>query len=106
MKKFDEFLNEGYKRSVKLEHKNNPRLVITFDVIGGRIQNIDKPDNIRFPYHEGEPYNRGVETWCCNNNYLMNGEDQCPEPKIFGVKISDVSQGHKWRYLFPNKFRK
>lgn len=105
MKKFDEFINESYKRSVELKNKYNPSLVITFDVIGGRIQNIVKLDSIRFPYQEGQPYNRGIETWCCNNNYYMDGKDTCPEKKVFGIRKKDIPQGHPLRTIYPNKFR-
>jgi len=48
---------------------------------------------------------RNVETWACNNNFYMDDRDTCPEEKIFGVKVSDVPQGHEWRTIFPNKFR-
>jgi hypothetical protein len=107
MKKFDEFINENSgKRTVKLKNKNNASLIITFDVIGGIIKNITKDDNIRFPYKEGQPYNRGMETWCCNNNYYMDGKDTCPEKKVFGMRTKDIPQGHELRYLFPNKFKK
>lgn len=105
MKKFDEFINEGYKRSVELQNKRNASLIITFDVIGGRIQNIVKSNNVRFPYSEGQPYNRGVETWCCNNNYLMDGKDTCPEEKVFGIRKKDIPKGDPLRYIYPNKFK-
>jgi len=105
MKNFKEF-NESLKREVKLQHKNNPGLIITFDVIDGRIYNIKNNSRMRFPYIEGQNYTRNMESWCCNNNFKLNGEDTCPEPKIFGIKASDVPQGHELRYLFPNKFKK
>ena len=25
--------------------------------------------------------------------------------KIFGVRSSDVPQGHEWRHIFPHKFK-
>jgi hypothetical protein len=49
--------------------------------------------------------NRNIEVWACNNNFLMDGKDTCPEKKIFGVRASDVPQGHEWRHIFPNKFK-
>ena len=106
MEKFDDFINEAYKRSVELKNKRNNTLIITFDVIGGIMQNIVTPDGIRFPYEEGQPYNIGMETWCCNNNYLMDGKDMCPEPKIFGMRAKDIPQGHPLRSIYPGKFRK
>jgi hypothetical protein len=39
------------------------------------------------------------------NNFLMDGQDTCPEKKIFGVRASDVPQGHEWRHIFPHKFK-
>ena len=105
MKKFDEFINENYKRTVELQNKQNRTLMITFDVIDGRIQNIVKSSNVRFPYKEGQPYNRGIETWCCNNNYLMNGEDTCPEEKVFGIRKKDIPKGDPLRYIYPGKFK-
>jgi hypothetical protein len=40
------------------------------------------------------------------NNRMVREMDPCPEEKIFGVKAKDVPQGHEWRRLFPNKFRR
>jgi hypothetical protein len=105
MKKFDDFINEAYVRKVELVSKRNNSLTITFDVIGSRIQNIVNNANIRFPYVEGQPFNRDVETWCCNNNFLLDGKDTCPEEKIFGMRKKDIPQGHPLRTIYPNKFR-
>ena len=27
------------------------------------------------------------------------------QKKIFGVRSSDVPQGHEWRHIFPHKFK-
>jgi hypothetical protein len=70
-----------------------------------RIVEIENNSPIRFPFSKGQSWNRNVEVWACNNNFLMDGKDTCPEKKIFGVKTSDVPQGHEWRHIFPNKFR-
>ena len=48
--------------------------------------------------------------WACNHGFKWregNGPDKDPYPekRIFGVKVSDVPQGHEWRKIFPNKFR-
>ena len=106
MKKFDEFINESYVRKIELKHKNNPNLTITFEVKDGRIFNIENNARMRFPYIEGQYFNRNMETWCCNNNFLLDEKDTCPEPKVFGIRTKDIPQGHELRYLFPNKFRK
>jgi hypothetical protein len=105
MKKFDDFINEAYIRKVELVSKRNSSLSITFDVIDSRIQNIINNANIRFPYVEGRPFNRDIETWCCNNNFLLDGKDTCPEEKIFGIRKKDIPQGHPLRTIYLNKFR-
>jgi len=83
---------------------------ITFDVINGTMLNINNQSGVNFPYMDNRPYHRNVETWACNHGFKWregNGHDTdpCPEKRIFGVKVSDVPQGHEWRLLFPNKFR-
>lgn len=82
------------------------RARITLTVQGGRIESIDNPRGMRFPWSVGQAINRSLETWACNNGFTINGNDPCPEEKIFGVKTSDVPRGHEWRMIFPNKFRK
>lgn len=74
----------------------------------GRITKIEKPNHVhvRFPFLVGQVLNRSVETWACNNNFYIDGKDTCPEEKIFGIRKSDIPQGHELRNLFPNKFRK
>ena len=63
------------------------------------------PMGVRFPFSVGQLLQRNVEVWACNNNFLMDDKDTCPEKKIFGVKPSDVPKGHEWRTIYPNKFR-
>ena len=92
------------KRSIVLESRQKRK--ITFDVEGGKIQNIVNESGVRFPYHVGEHYNRNIENWCCNNGFTMNGEDMCPEEKLFGVKVSQYPKGSPERLIFPKKFRK
>jgi len=104
MKKFEEFINEAYSRKVELVSKRNSTLKITFDVIGSIMQNIVNNSNIRFPYDEGQLYSRNIETWCCNNNFLLDGRDTCPE-KIFGIRKKDIPKGHPLRTTYPSKFR-
>ena len=73
-------------------------------VDAGRITEIENETGMRFPFSVGQILNRTAEVWACNNNFLMDGKDTCPEKKIFGVKSSDVPQGHEWRHIFPHKF--
>lgn len=105
MKNFNEFINEGKNRTVELTHKHNRSLKITFDIEGGRVKNIKKPNGIRFLFEEGQMYDRGIETWCCNNNYFLDGKDTCPEEKVFGIRKKDIPKGDPLRITYPNKFR-
>jgi len=36
---------------------------------------------------------------------MIDGKDTCPEKKVFGIKVSDIPQGHEFRKLYPNKFK-
>jgi hypothetical protein len=92
--------------SITFTNKRNPRLVITIQLdTKRRISEIENKTGIRFPFSVGQPLNRNIEVWACNNNFLMDGKDTCPEKKIFGVRASDGPQGHEWRHIFPNKFK-
>jgi hypothetical protein len=92
--------------SITFTNKRNPRLVITIQLdTKRRISEIENKTGIRFPFSVGQLLNRNIEVWACNNNFLMDGKDTCPEKKIFGVRASDVPQGHEWRHIFPNKFK-
>jgi|688.fasta_scaffold132098_2 hypothetical protein len=94
-----------YEREVVFTNKRNPRLsIIVKKNPDGRITNIENETGMRFPFSVGQILNRTAEVWACNNNFLMDGKDTCPEKKIFGVKASDVPQGHEWRHIFPHKF--
>lgn len=97
---------ESYgEKSITFKHKSNPNLIIEIDCQFGKIKKIKNDKNFRFPFSIGQSVNRSLEVWACSNNFYMNGEDTCPEKKIFGIKVSDVPKGHEWRYIFPNKFR-
>jgi hypothetical protein len=98
----DESIQE---REVKFTNKRNPRLeIVVTKSPDGRITGIENETGIRFPFSVGQLLQRNVEVWACNNNFLMDGKDTCPEKKIFGVKTKDVPQGHEWRHIFPHKF--
>lgn len=99
-------IKEGINlREVKFTGKRNPRLeIVVTKTPDGRITNIENETGIRFPFSVGQILNRTAEVWACNNNFLMDGKDTCPEKKIFGVRASDVPQGHEWRHIFPHKF--
>lgn len=94
------------EREVIFTNKRNRNLIFSvFKFPDGRISKIDKPQNIRFPFSVGQLFNRSVEIWACNNNYLMDGKDTCPEKKVMGIRVSDIPKGHELRHLYPNKFR-
>ena len=103
LKKF----NESVETEIVFKGKRNPNLVIMVKKgPDGRITSIVNKSGIRFPFQIGQLFQRNIETWACNNNFYMNGKDTCPEKKIFGVRASDVPQGHEWRHIYPNKFKK
>ena len=95
-----------HEREVVFTNKRNPRLkIIVTKSPDGRIVNIENGTGMRFPFSVGQILNRTAEVWACNNNFLMDGKDTCPEKKIFGVRAKDVPQGHEWRHIFPHKFK-
>jgi hypothetical protein len=102
-----DLIGEGlHEIEIRFTNKRNPRLeIVVTKSPDGRITNIENETGIRFPFSVGQLLNRTAEVWACNNNFLMDGQDTCPEKKIFGVKTSDVPQGHEWRHIFPNKFK-
>jgi hypothetical protein len=79
---------------------------IIIKVEGGRIKEVENIRNLKFPFNIGQPYNMSIKTWACNNGYNMDGQDPCPEQKIFGIRTKDIPQGHELRMMFPHKFKK
>jgi hypothetical protein len=96
---------ESYSDSEKITLASKQNRDIIFTVKGGRIESIENNAGLRFPYSIGQSYNMGMKTWACNNGFKCNGEDPCPEEKIFGIREKDIPQGHELRLLFPHKFR-
>jgi len=100
------YFKESVETEVVFTNKRNPNLkIIVKKSRDGRIISIDNETGIRFPFQVGQLMQRNVETWACNNNFLMDGKDTCPEKKIFGVRAKDVPRGHEWRHIYPGKFR-
>ena len=95
--------NYGNSKEMILTSRQNREIRIIIE--GGRITSIDNQSGVRFPWQVGQPSNQGINTWACNNGFKIDGQDPCPEKKIFGVRTKDVPQGHEWRMIFPNKFR-
>lgn len=101
-----DLLKESIEEEIVFTNKRNRNIKITISKSpDGRIKSIENETGIRFPFSIGQIMSRNIETWACNNNFLMSGKDTCPEKKIFGVKTSDVPKGHEWRHIYPNKFR-
>lgn len=104
-KQIRQIINEAYGELERVfESKRTGRKIIV-KVQGGRITEVENESGVRFPFQVGSIWNRNTEVWACNNNFFLDGEDTCPEEKIFGVRAKDVPVGHEWRTLFPNKFR-
>jgi len=96
---------ESYSKKTIFTGKRNPSLIIEVETLGGRIVSIKNDSRIRFPFEAGQTLNRNIEVWACNNNFYIDGEDTCPEKKIFGIRAKDIPQGHEWRHIYPSKFR-
>lgn len=100
-----ELITEAYGERVHTFESKRTRRTITVKVQDGRITEVENDSGVRFPFQVGQMWNRNTEVWACNNNFFLDGEDTCPEEKIFGVRAKDVPMGHEWRTLFPNKFK-
>jgi hypothetical protein len=96
---------ESYSDEQKVVLTSRQGKEISFSSKGGRISEITNDSGIRFPYSIGQSVNAGMKTWACNNGFKWNGEDPCPEEKLFGIRKKDIPQGHELRLLFPHKFR-
>lgn len=93
-------------REVIFKNKRNPVLEVSVMVSpGGRITEIINSRNVIFPFVVGQVLNMNHQVWACNNNYLVNGKDVCPEKKIFGIRAKDIPQGHPLRQIYPGKFK-
>lgn len=95
------------QKIVVFSKKVNPKVTITVKTYpNGQITDIENEYEVRFPYSVGQVLNMGHRTWACSNGYMVNNEDPCGEKKIFGMRASDIPQGHELRTLYPHKFRK
>lgn len=98
-------LFEDFSRERRMVLTSRQGRNITITLLGARIQDIVNEAGIRFPFSIGQSYTRSIETWACNNGFKIDGNDPCPEEKIFGIRKKDVPMGHELRVLFPHKFR-
>jgi hypothetical protein len=99
--------NEAYKGTeVIFKNKNNPNSIIIIKKLpDGKIISIESRTNVKFPFHIGQKCNQNIYTWACNNNFLVDDKDPCPEKKILGIKAKDIPKGHELRTIYPNKFK-
>jgi hypothetical protein len=98
------FESSRYERDVVLTSRQGRDILVK--VMGGKITSIENNSGIRFPYSIGQHWNRSIETWACTNKFKIDGEDPCPEEKIFGIRKKDIPMGHELRMMYPSKFRK
>jgi hypothetical protein len=98
------FESSRYERDVVLTSRQGRDILVK--VMGGKIASIENNSGVRFPYNTGQHWNRNIETWTCTNKFKIDGEDPCPEEKIFGIRKKDIPMGHELRMMYPSKFRK
>lgn len=93
------FEDYNTERVITLTKKVNPSVTITIKTMpDGTVTSIDAPQGIRPPnFSVGQRINRGLETWCCTNGYLLNGKDTCAEEKIFGIPRKYAEQDPRLR---------
>ena len=99
--------NESYQeKEIVFTNKNNSNLVIMIKKApDGKITAIVNKANVRFPFQIGQSFTQNINTWACNNNFLIDGEDPCPEKKVFGIRTKDIPKGHELRMMYPSKFK-
>jgi len=99
---------KDYSKMVVFSSKGNSVLDAKICVIvtkEGRVGRIANGTGVRFPFQIGQAFNKTFEVWACNNNFLMDGKDTCPEEKIFGIRKKDIPAGHDLRKMFASKFK-
>lgn len=102
---FEEFsLMSPGTREMHLVSKDMRRK-ITMIIQGGRIKEIKNEGVVGFPFKEGQMLQRNIYDWACNHHFTIDGEDPCPEEKIYGIRKRDIPQGHPLRMIYPSKFR-
>ena len=95
-----------YHKIVSFNHKSHSDVKIWVIVTrDGRIGRVTNTRSIRFPFQIGQMFNKSIEVWACNNDFLMDGRNTCPEEKVFGIRKKDIPAGHDLRRMFPSKFK-
>jgi hypothetical protein len=98
-------LYESWNRRSNIVLENRMGQTISLEIEHGTIRSIQNDANIRFPFHTGQPVTVFLKSWACTNKFKVNGENPCPEEKVFGIKTKDIPHGHELRRIFPGKFR-
>jgi hypothetical protein len=102
---FEDFsLRSPGTREMHLVSKDMRRKV-TLLMQNGRIKEIKNEGVVGFPFKEGQMLQRNIYDWACNHHFTIDGEDPCPEEKIYGVRKKDIPMGHPLRMIYPSKFR-
>lgn len=81
------------------------RRKVTILIQSGRIKEIKNEGVVGFPFREGQMLQRNIYDWACNHHFTIDGEDPCPEEKIYGIRKKDIPMGHPLRLAYPSKFR-
>jgi hypothetical protein len=102
---FEDFsLTSPGTREMHLVSKDMRRK-LTILIESGRIKEIKNEGVVGFPFREGQMLQRNVYDWACNHHFTIDGEDPCPEEKIYGIRKKDIPIGHPLRLAYPSKFR-
>ena len=98
-------LFESWQREYQIELTSRRGKSILVKVKHGKIEEIDNESGVPFPFFTGQPVTVFMKSWACNHGFLWDGENPCPEEKVFGIRKKDIPMGHELRRVFPNKFR-
>jgi len=102
-----EAVNIKNLQEVIFTNKRRPQIIIKVTKTpDGKITNVENEFKINFPFKIGQVLNMNHTVWACNNHFLVDNKDTCPEKKVFGIKQKDIPQGHPLRMLYPSKFLK
>ena len=92
------------KRVLTLTSKHGHTITVEHE--GGVITGITNITSYHFPFTVGQTFNRTIEVWAENRNFLIDGKDPHENDKLFGIRIKDIPEGHPLRFVYPHKFRR
>jgi len=99
-------LFESWMREEEIILTSRQGRTIRVKAVHGKIEEIDNESGLRFPFVTGQPITVFMKSWACTNGFKWNGQNACPEEKVFGIRKKDIPMGHELRMIFPHKFRK